>query len=364
MRTVQVHLRGRDYPIRIGVDTPLGETLVVHGVRRAMLLSDTHVAPLYADVAEAKLCAHGVAVSRAVVPAGEASKDLDVVRRLYEQALDAGLDRSSALVALGGGMIGDLAGFVAGTWMRGIGFLQAPTSLLAMVDSSIGGKTGVNLPRGKNLVGVFHQPWEVSADLRTLATLPDREYRSGLAEVVKYGVIQDAELFGWLESDADRLLQRDLALLEEVIARCCAIKAHVVAADEYESGQRAILNFGHTFGHALEQTLGFGHWLHGEAVAVGMVFAAAVSAKVAQAEPELVDRLRDLLRRLGLPVALPAGDKTPAWTSLRSAIAADKKKRDGRPRWVLVSRLGSATYGCSVPETVLERCFRELCADL
>ncbi|MDI6773871.1 MAG: 3-dehydroquinate synthase [Verrucomicrobiota bacterium] len=360
MRIVRVNLEERAYDIHIGMDAALGEAIAGQGVSRALIVSDSNVDRLYGEAWEAKLRGRRIAASRAVVPAGEESKNLRTVEELCGKAVDAGLDRGSAIVALGGGMIGDLAGFVAGAYMRGIGLLQVPTSLLAMVDSSIGGKTGVNLAAGKNLVGVFHQPMEVVADLRTLGTLPEREYVSGLAEVVKYGVIGDAGIFDLIESSAARLLKREPGLLEEVVARCCEIKAEIVATDERESGARALLNFGHTLGHGLEKALGYGRWLHGEAVSVGMVFAAEVSIACRGLPRECGERLRRLLEAIGLPTGVAAARPELRWSDLRAAMTADKKRRGASLRWVLVERLGSAVFGCEAPDRVLAEAFARL----
>jgi 3-dehydroquinate synthase len=293
-----------------------------------------------------------------IVPAGEASKSLDNVRLLCEKALDHGLDRSSAIAAVGGGMVGDLAGFAAAVFLRGVRLLQVPTTLLAMVDSSVGGKTAVNLPRGKNLVGAFHQPVEVTADLDALASLPRREYVSGLAEAVKAGVIWDAVLFRKFEENVEGISARDPALLEQVVARCCQIKAEVVTLDEREGGVRSVLNFGHTMGHAIEAVSGYGTLLHGEAVSLGMVYAARVSEKVKGLPAGQAARLTGLLEKMGLPVRL-AGGLAGAWPALREAMAADKKTRRRTPRLVLAQDLGSVVYGCEVAEDALEEAFRE-----
>jgi len=356
-RIVHVDLQERSYDIHIGDAPPVGQALKDSSGQRALIVSDSNVAPLYASSCEQSLQSLGLETTLAVVPAGEASKNLDVVKNLYGEALKAGLDRRSVIVALGGGMVGDLAGFVAATFLRGIAFIQSPTSLLAMVDSSVGGKTGVNLEQGKNLVGAFYQPIEVSADLATLQSLPEREYLSGLAEVVKYGVIWDAEFFGQLESSADALLARDGDLIREVVARCCEIKAEVVAVDEREGGVRAILNFGHTLGHAVEQVCGYGKWLHGEAVAAGMVYAADLSVALKGLAVGDRDRLVGLLGRLGLPTGPATEEGTAVWEQLRAAMAADKKTRQAIPRFVLAERLGAVAYGCEVPEDVLSTTF-------
>ncbi len=354
--TVTVHLGDRSYPIRVG-SLPQAGMLGFLAGRAGMLVTDSTVGPLYADRCEGVLREVGARVVRATVPAGEASKSLHQAEVLYGCALKAGLDRGSFILALGGGMVGDLAGFVAGTYLRGVEFIQIPTTLLGMVDSSVGGKTAVNLPQGKNLVGVFHQPSLVVADLSTLSTLPPREYASGLAEVVKYGVIRDAKLFEQLEASVERTLTRDPHWLESVVATCCEIKAGVVGRDERESGERAILNFGHTLGHAIEKRTEYSGWFHGEAVSVGMVFAARLSGVSRGFPAEDARRIESLLGRLALPVRPPHGLN---WDCLRSAMAADKKTEKGVPRFVLVDRIGSASYGCVVDETVVRRVYESM----
>ena len=356
-RIVHVDLRERSYDIGIGAGLPVGLAIEDPADRRALIVSDSNVDPLYGGVCEQSLRELGLETARAVVPAGEASKNLTVVGQLYEEALRAGLDRRAVIVALGGGMVGDLAGFSAATFLRGIAFVQVPTTLLAMVDSSVGGKTGVNLEQGKNLVGAFYQPIEVTANLPTLASLPEREYRSGLAEVVKYGVIWDAELFGRLEASASALMERDLTLLEDVVARCCEIKSEVVALDEREGGVRAILNFGHTFGHALEQVGGYGKWLHGEAVALGMSYAANLSVREKGFSAADADRVMGLLRQLGLPTDLAGDAAEMDWARLHVAMAADKKTQRNIPRFVLAQKLGAVAYGCEVSEETLKDAF-------
>jgi 3-dehydroquinate synthase len=356
-RTVHVDLGERSYEIHIGSDLLPGGALAGEAGIRALIVSDSHVDPLYGARCEAVLRRQGIEPRRTVVPAGEASKELPQVQRLYEAALDAGLDRRSVIVALGGGMIGDLAGFVAATYLRGVRFVQVPTSLLAMVDSSVGGKTGINLPRGKNLVGAFYQPVEVTADMSVLESLPPREYRSGLAEVVKYGVIWDAEFFADLEAKAEGLLGREASLLEGVVTRCCEIKAEVVGLDERESGVRAVLNFGHTLAHALETRFGYRDLLHGEAIAVGMAFAAELSVAVKGFSREDGNRLIRLLRRLELPVSLSELKEPVTWDTVRDLMRSDKKARQSVPRFVLAERLGSVIFGCTVPEEVQQSVF-------
>jgi 3-dehydroquinate synthase len=360
MHTVRVDLAERSYAIRIGSGVVPGTALADGPACRVLVVSDTNVDALYGDGCARCLREAGHQVARAVVPPGETSKSLCALTRLYDAAAEARLDRRSVIVALGGGVVGDLAGFLAATYMRGVRYLQVPTSLLAMVDSSVGGKTGLNIAQGKNLVGAFYQPVEVAADLDTLKTLPDKEYRAGLAEMVKYGVIWDAPFFERLERDADRLLARDAGVLEDVVARCCEIKAEIVAMDERESGVRAVLNFGHTLGHALETASGYGIWLHGEAVAAGMVFAAMLSVRLRGFPAEDTARLELLLARWGLPVAPRLGTGPVAdWNALQRIMALDKKARDGAARFVLAERLGSVVFGCAVAEVDLASIYAE-----
>lgn len=357
MQKVRVELGERSYGIRVGSNLEPGDSLGDTVGTRVLLVTDSNVGPLYAERCASALSARGCDVVVAEVPAGELSKELGQVGALYDRALDAGLDRHAVVVALGGGMVGDLAGFVAATVLRGVRLIQVPTSLLAMVDSSVGGKTGINRPQGKNLVGAFYQPMEVTADLDALSTLPDREYVSGLAEVVKYGIIWDVALFEELEANVSGLRARDIVLLERVVARCCEIKSEVVAIDERESGVRAILNFGHTLGHAIESAVGYGTWLHGEAVAVGMVYAVHLSAQEKGFSGEERDRVVRLLTELGLPVSLHASGKDVSWASLRSAMSSDKKTRAGVPRFVLAERLGGVVFGCEVSDAALEQAY-------
>jgi len=330
--------------------------------RRALIVSDSNVDPLYGARCEDALRSRGLNVSRVTVPAGEKSKDLKVVKDLYGHAIAAGLDRSSLMVALGGGMVGDLTGFAAATFLRGIRCIQVPTTLLAMVDSSVGGKTGVNLEQGKNLVGAFHQPLGVAADLTTLKTLPDREYLSGLAEVIKYGVIWDAVLFQQIEDNIQNLIARDADLLETIVGRCCEIKAEIVALDERENGVRAILNFGHTLGHAAEALAGYGACLHGEAVAAGMAFAGEVSVCEEGFAVEDCRRLTALLSRFGLPSNPVQLLKGRPWSEIRTAMATDKKSRNQAPRFVLAQRMGAVVMGCDVSEEALNKAWDRLVA--
>lgn len=317
--------------------------------RHVLLVSDGNVAPLYADrIALALRAARPDAhIDGYVLPPGEASKTLAYFAEAIDALAASNATRDACIVALGGGVVGDLAGFVAACWMRGIDCVQIPTTLLAMVDSSVGGKTAVDLPQGKNLVGAFHPPRAVIADTEALLTLPPRELRAGLAEVVKYGAIRDAAFIDWLEARADALLAGDDATLAEAIARSCRHKAEIVERDPYERGERALLNFGHTFGHAIEAEQGFGGLNHGEAVAVGMVLAARLSARQGLAGDADAERLAALLARFGLPVALPDG-LDPA--ALLGRMRLDKKAAADGLRFVLWDGIGAARVVAGVPD--------------
>lgn len=322
--------------------------------RHALIVSDANVAPLYADRVEAALRAArpALAIGRFAMPAGEQEKTLARFGEVMDALARLGATRDATVVALGGGVVGDLAGFAAACWMRGIDVVQVPTTLLAMVDSSVGGKTAVDLPAGKNLVGAFHPPRAVIADTATLRTLPDRELRAGLAEVVKYGAIFDADFLDWLDASADALLDRDDATLTEAIARCCMFKADVVSRDPFEHGDRAMLNFGHTFGHAIEAEQGYAGATtdalnHGEAVAVGMVLAARLSAALGRAPLADAVRLQALLTRFGLPTSLPAG---MAAAALLARMRLDKKADATGLRFVLWHGTGAARVISGVPD--------------
>lgn len=363
--TIDVGLAARGYPIRIG--SGLLDAADWRGAIRGgqvLIVSDTHVAPLYADRVRHALQdlpgpssagAQGTDVGSIpawrievlVLPVGEAHKNLAAVSKVFDALARLGATRDACVLALGGGVVGDIAGFAAACWMRGIDFVQAPTTLLAMVDSSVGGKTGVDHPAGKNLIGAFHQPRAVFADLDTLATLPDRELRAGLAEVVKTACIGDAGFLAWLEAHVDALLGRDSDALTHAIATCCRFKAGIVERDEREAGERALLNFGHTFGHALEAETGFGTLLHGEAVAIGMLLAARLSAALGMSGEGDTARLRALLQRLGLPVDLPPGSNGEA---LLARMRLDKKHRAGTLRFILWHGIGKAAIVAGVDE--------------
>ncbi len=356
MPEVKVALGERSYSILIdrGLIPRLGELVrrVLPRARRALVITDANVAQHYGSTARAALEEAGFATTVAKVPPGEGSKSLAQAFNLYTSCVNAGLERSSVIVALGGGVVGDLAGFVAATYLRGIPFVQVPTTLLAQVDSSVGGKTGVDLPQGKNLVGAFHQPSLVVADLEVLQTLPRRELVAGLAEVIKHAVIRDPGFLHFLESHAEDILALNPAVMGAVVERNCLIKAEVVAADERENGLRAILNFGHTLGHAVEASMGFGKWLHGECVAVGMVAATNIARKAGiLQEPDLPTRLERLLQRLGLPTRLPP-ELAPA--ALMPLMQRDKKVQDGRIRWVLPVRAGETVVTANLPPEAVE----------
>jgi len=350
-RTLTVGLGDRSYPIHIGRGLlALPELFAPHlGSRRAAIVTNEVVAPLYAEAVERALAACGVRHFRVVIPDGEAQKRWETLDRVHGELLRAQADRKTVIVALGGGVVGDLAGFAAATYQRGVPFIQVPTTLLAQVDSSVGGKTGINHALGKNMVGAFHQPLAVIADTATLDTLPDRELAAGLAEVIKYGAIDDIAFFAWLEESVDRLRGRDPDALAHAIGRSCEIKARIVALDEREAGPRALLNLGHTFGHAIETLQGYGSWLHGEAVATGMVMAARFSERLGRAPAGDALRLERLLRRAGLPVEPPAIEPD-AWLD---AMGRDKKNEAGRITLILLDRLGSAVIEKGAPQDEL-----------
>jgi shikimate kinase/3-dehydroquinate synthase len=319
----------------------------------ALVTNDT-IAPLYGDRLCEALTRAGHRVVPIIVPDGEHFKNATMLETIHDAMLEARLERGATVVALGGGVIGDVAGFAAATYQRGVRFVQLPTTLLAQVDSSVGGKTGINHRLGKNMIGAFHQPSGVLIDLATLDTLPPREYAAGLAEVIKYGVSLDATFFAWLEEAMPRLLARDRVALTHAIRRSCELKAQIVGVDEREAGQRALLNFGHTFGHAIEGATGYGTWLHGEAVAAGMVMAARLSAALALIDDRVVERLADLLNAGGLPSEPPllSVDDWHRW------MASDKKAEGGRLRFILLEALGRARVS-TVDDSTLDALLRD-----
>jgi len=352
---IRVELGPRSYDITIGQGTLVhsGDFLRKRAdFSHAVVITDGNVETPHGRIVAETLAEAGASVDMVVVEAGEPSKSVPMAVALWEKMLELGADRKTVVVAVGGGMIGDLAGFIAATYARGITFFQVPTSLLAQVDSSVGGKVGINLPEAKNMVGAFLQPRGVLIDTETLHTLPQREYRSGLAEVVKYGVILDAELFAYLEQHVEGLLRRDAEVLVATIARCCRLKAVIVEQDEQEqSGLRAVLNYGHTFGHAFETLSGYGQMLHGEAVALGMVCASRLAELLGRIGPEVTQRQRRLLSALGLPTEPPAFHPDEVLRTMRH----DKKAAHGQLRFVLPARLGHVELVAGVDEHLVRR---------
>lgn len=339
MTTVRIALDRRAYDIRIAPGL-LGDPEVFAPVAArqatALIVSNTTVAPLYAARLERSLAPHFSRVLHCVLPDGEQYKTWQTLDQIFTDLLRHQCDRKTTLFALGGGVIGDMTGFAAASYMRGVPFVQVPTTLLAQVDSSVGGKTAINHPLGKNMIGAFYQPRLVVADLSTLHSLPARELSAGLAEVIKHAVIADVDFLAWLEAHIDVLMARDDAALAKAVARCCRIKAQVVAQDETEAGLRAILNFGHTFGHAIEAGMGYGNWLHGEAVGAGMVLAADLSVRLGLLERRDAERLARLIARAGLPVRAPDLGVT-RWEQW---MQVDKKAEGGAVRFVLLHGLG------------------------
>lgn len=348
--TLRVELGSRSYPILIGSGLLARSSLTEHVPGRDVLLvTNTTVGPLYASALRQGLGDRRVV--EVTLPDGESHKTLTTVSRIVDVLVANRFARDSTVVALGGGVVGDMAGFAAACYQRGIAYVQVPTTLLAQVDSSVGGKTGVNHPGGKNLIGAFHQPSAVVADTDTLRTLPDRELRAGLAEVIKYGLIADEGLFTWLEQNLEKLLAHDARALMHVIRRSCEIKASIVGRDEREQGERALLNLGHTFGHALESSTGYTKWLHGEAVGAGLLMAAAMSHECGHLPANAVERVRALLRRAGLPIE---EREVPANTVLEH-MRIDKKVKSGRMRLVLLQAIGRSFVTADYPETALHR---------
>jgi 3-dehydroquinate synthase len=351
MQTLTVDLGDRSYPIHIGAGLLNQPELILPHLaqKRVVVVTNTTVAPLYLDRLTAALADAGIAATSVVLPDGEAYKNWETLNLIFDALLTQRAERKTTLIALGGGVIGDMTGFAAACYQRGVPFIQIPTTLLSQVDSSVGGKTGINHPLGKNMIGAFYQPKVVLADTDTLKTLPARELSAGLAEVIKYGLIWDADFLAWLEANMDRLRALDPAVITHAIYRSCEIKAQVVGQDEREGGIRAILNLGHTFGHAIETGMGYGNWLHGEAVAAGMVLAAETSRRLGWISEADVARTRALIRAAGLPEAAPdlGVDKYLEY------MGHDKKVEGGKMRFVLLKKLGEAAITGDVPADVL-----------
>jgi 3-dehydroquinate synthase len=360
-QTVNIPLDQRSYDITIGnslFDNPLTYAQVP-SARCAFIVSNTTVAPLYAARLQSALQAKYAQVFTVTLPDGEEYKTWQTLNLIFDALLKHGADRKSVLFALGGGVVGDMTGFAAASFMRGVPFVQVPTTLLSQVDSSVGGKTGINHPMGKNMIGAFYQPLQVVCDLQTLHTLPQRELSAGLAEVIKYGPIADMAFFEWLEAHIDALMARDSAALAYAVKRSCEIKAWVVGQDERESGLRAILNFGHTFGHAIEAGLGYGAWLHGEAVGCGMVMAAHLSHALGLVDSTFVERLTRLISAAGLPIQAPVLDENDNAGKYLELMQVDKKAEAGEIRFILIDGPGKACVrgaDLGVVRQVIARC--------
>jgi 3-dehydroquinate synthase len=359
MQTLKVGLGERSYSIHIGAGL-LGkmELLLPYlSHKRVAIVSNTTVAPLYLEPLCKKLESNGIKVVSIILPDGEKYKNTETLTLIYDALLTHRCERNTPLIALGGGVIGDMTGYAAATFLRGVPFIQIPTTLLSQVDSSVGGKTGINHPLGKNMIGAFYQPQVVIADIETLNTLPDEELRAGLAEVIKYGLIRDLPFLQWLETNMEKLLARDAAALQYAIARSCENKAEVVGNDERESGERALLNLGHTFGHAIENGMGYGAWLHGEAVAAGTMMAADLSQRLGWISEQDVSRIRSIFEHAGLPVVAPYMSAE----QYMQLMGLDKKVVDGQIRFVLLKALGQAVISSAVPAEMLRATLEACC---
>ncbi len=365
MQTITVELASaaneRSYPILIGAGILDQPDLILPYLprKRVAIVTNTTVAPLYLERLRMGLESHGVAAVSIVLPDGEEHKNWRTLNLIFDALLSNRCERNTAVIALGGGVIGDLAGFAAATYLRGVPFIQVPTTLLAQVDSSVGGKTGINHPLGKNMIGAFYQPRVVLADSATLVTLPERELRAGFAEIIKYALIRDPVFFEWLEQSMTQLLARDPDVLNEAIRRSCMNKAEVVAADERESGVRALLNLGHTFAHAIENGMGYGVWLHGEAVAAGTLLAAELSQRMHMISAAEVGRIRKIYLQAGLPVAAP----NLGVEKYLHLMGLDKKIEGGKMRFILLKRIGEAVIHAEVPAATLTAVLTECIAN-
>ena len=357
--TLTVSLAERSYPIHIGAGLLSRADLILPHLKqkKAVIVSNTTVAPLYLDRLRSTLAAGGISVLPVILPDGEAYKTWETLNLVFDALLGAHCERGTTLIALGGGVIGDMGGFAAACYQRGMPFIQVPTTVLSQVDSSVGGKTAINHPLGKNMIGAFYQPKLVLADISTLDTLPDRELKAGVAEVIKYGLIRDPAFFAWLEGNIAALLARDRGALAYAVRRSCANKADVVAADERETGERALLNLGHTFGHAIETGLGYGEWLHGEAIAAGTLIAAELSRRLGWLAADAVQRIEALFVRADLPVA---GPKLGAERYLE-LMRHDKKVQDGRLRLVLLKGIGEAVVSDIAAEEMVAQAIEARC---
>jgi len=348
MHTLNIDLGDRSYPILIGTDLLTAEHLLPNVTHQIMVVTNTTIAPTYLD--RTLLALQGREVQHVILPDGEQYKSTQTLDTIYEALLTHRFDRGCTLLALGGGVIGDMAGYAAASYQRGVNFVQVPTTLLAQVDSSVGGKTAVNHPLGKNMIGAFHQPKAVLADMSVLDSLSDREFKAGLAEVIKYGFILDSEFFEWLETNIEVLLAPDSDAIAWAVRRSCEIKAQIVEADEREHGQRALLNFGHTFGHAIEAAMGYGNWLHGEAISAGMVMALDMSERTGRIGGNTVQRGVHLLDRAGLPIA-PPDSMSPM--QMHGYMARDKKVSAGQLKLILANAIGETETTANFTESDL-----------
>ncbi len=357
MQTVSIDLGSRSYPIHIGSGLIGERGLLADLVQdRAMIVTNSTIAPLYLEQTLASL--GNIPSSSVILDDGESFKNMDELNKIFTALLDENFDRKCTLIALGGGVIGDMTGYAAASYQRGVDFIQVPTTLLAQVDSSVGGKTAVNHPLGKNMIGAFHQPIAVIADMDTLDTLEDRELRAGLAEVIKYGFIIDSDFFSWLENNLDALLARDKEAIGTAVRRSCEIKARVVEADEHEHGLRALLNLGHTFGHAIEAAMGYGHWLHGEAVSAGIAMAMDTSRRLELIDEETQNRGLNILERAGLPIAPPS--EMSADTFIRY-MSRDKKVLSGNIRLILLDAIGKSHVSSDFDPSALHQTLAHFC---
>ena len=359
IETLNVALGDRSYPIHIGTGVITQDELILPYIKqkKVVVVTNSTVAPLYLEMLRSTLESGGISVLPVVLPDGEQFKTWETLNLIFDALLSARCERGTTLIALGGGVIGDMGGFAAACYQRGMPFIQVPTTLLSQVDSSVGGKTAINHPLGKNMIGAFYQPKLVLADISTLNTLPERELKAGLAEVIKYGLIRDFEFFVWLEVNLENLLARDPSALTYAIHRSCANKAEVVVADEKETGERALLNLGHTFGHAIETGMGYGEWLHGEAIAAGTLIAAELSCQLGWLDQATVKRIEHIFVRAGLPVF---GPKLGAARYLE-LMSHDKKVQDGKLRLVLLQEIGKAVVSDRASDTQISAAIEARC---
>ena len=359
METLTVGLAERSYPIHIGSGLLANAELLKAHLpgKRVAIVTNTTVAPLYLEKLQVTLQRIGVQSVEIILPDGEVYKTAETLNLIYDALLTNRCERSTPLIALGGGVIGDMTGFAAASYLRGVPFIQIPTTLLSQVDSSVGGKTGINHPLGKNMIGAFYQPRLVLTDISTLNTLPDKELSAGLAEVIKYGLIRDLPFLEWLEQNIDRLLAKDYEALQYAVMRSCQNKAEVVAADEHEKGERALLNLGHTFGHAIESGMGYGNWLHGEGVAAGTIMAADLSQRMGWISAADVARIRTLFQRANLPVVAP----DLGVEKYLDYMGHDKKVEGGKLRFVLLKQVGQAELVSNIPSALLQQTLEACC---